>query len=137
MPFEGLEQAFLIFRRSLITWSPKPTYGDYNTSLVTVGVDMLEIGARQLNNWRLHELLDVLPFCQPGVPFNTPILPLAAKSSLPTTWSVQHVFCNHSFSLPHCFAASWMIFRLIIVLSNVFFRIVFNMDVDVVTFNAT
>ena len=62
-------------RRSLITWSPKLTYGDYNTSLVTAGLDMLEIGARQLNDWRLHELPDVLPFRQPGVPFNTPILP--------------------------------------------------------------
>ena len=89
VPFESLEQAFLIFRRSLTSWSPKLTYGDYDTSLVTAGLDMLEIGARQLNDWRLHRLPDVLPFCQPGVPFNTPILSLAATSSLPTTWSVQ------------------------------------------------
>ena len=67
---------------------------------------MLEIGERQLNDWRLHRLPDVLPFCQPGVPLNTPILSLAAMSSLPTTWSVQlllryqtHVnteYCNKS-----------------------------------------
>jgi len=31
----------------------------------------------------------VLPFCQPGVPLNTPILSLAATSSLPTTGSVH------------------------------------------------
>ena len=73
----------------MITWSLKLAYGDYDTSLVTAGLDMLEIGARQLNDWRLHELPDVLPFCQPGVPFNTPILSLAATSSLPTTWSVH------------------------------------------------
>jgi len=76
-------------RRSLTTWSPKLTYGDYDTSLVTAGLDMLEIGARQLNDWRLHRLPDVLPFCQPGVPLNTPISSLAATSSLPITWSVQ------------------------------------------------
>ena len=28
---------------------------------------MLEIGTRQLNNWRLHEPPDFFPFCQPGV----------------------------------------------------------------------
>ena len=78
-------------RRSLITWSPRLASGDYDTSLVTAGLDMLEIGARQLNDWRLHELPDFLPFCQPGVPFNTPILSLAATSSLPTIWSVQKV----------------------------------------------
>jgi len=55
---------------------------------VTTGLDMLEIGARQLNDWRLHELPDFLPFCQPGVPFNTPIFSLAATSSLSTTWAV-------------------------------------------------
>jgi len=83
VPFESLEQAFLIFRRS------KLADGDYNTSLVITGLDMLEIGARQLNDWRLHRLPDVLPFCQPGVLFNTPIFSLAATSSLPTTGSVQ------------------------------------------------
>ena len=73
----------------LITWSPKLAYGDYNTSLVTADLDMLKIGARQLNDWQLHKLPDFLPFCQPGVPFNTPILPLVATSSLPSTWSVH------------------------------------------------
>ena len=87
--FEGPKQAFLNLRRCLITWSPKLAHGDYNTSLVTAGLDMLKIGARQLNDWRLHELPDVLPFRQSGVPFNTPISPLVATSSLPTTWSVQ------------------------------------------------
>jgi len=77
------------FRRSLITWSPGFTSGDYDTNLVTAGLDMLEIGARQLNDWRLHELPDFLPFCQPSVPLNMPILSIAATSSLPTTWSVQ------------------------------------------------
>jgi len=76
-------------RWSLITWSPRLAFGDYDTSLVTVGLDMLEIGARQLNDWRLHELPAFLPFCQPGVPFNTPILSLVATSSLPTTWAIQ------------------------------------------------
>ena len=27
---------------------------------------MLEIGARQLNNWRLHEPPEFLPFCESG-----------------------------------------------------------------------
>ena len=77
------------FRWSLITWSSGFVSGDYITNLVTVGLGMLEIGARQLNVWRLHELPDFLPFYQPGVPFNTPILLLAATSSIPTTWAVQ------------------------------------------------
>ena len=78
--------------RSLITLSPKLAYDDYETSLVTADLDMLEIGARQLNDWRLHELPDVFPSYRPGVPFNTPILSLAAMSSLPTTWSVHFSF---------------------------------------------
>ena len=72
-------------QRSLTIWSPKLTYDDYDTSLMTAGLDMLEIGARQLNDWRLHRLPDVLPFCQPGVPLNTPIFSLTATSSLPTS----------------------------------------------------
>ena len=88
-PFESREQAFLIFRRSLITWSPGFASGNYDTNLVTAGLDMLEVGARQLNDWRLHELPDFLPFCQPGVPLNTPMSSLAATSSLSTTWSVH------------------------------------------------
>ena len=76
-------------RRSPIALSPGFAPGDYNTNLVTAGLGMLEIGARHLNDWRSHELPDVLPFYQPGVPFNTPILLLAATSSIPTTWAVQ------------------------------------------------
>ena len=94
VPFESLEQAFLIFRRcpsrrSLTTWSSKPADDNYDTSLVTADLDMLEIGARQLNDWRLHRLPNVLPFCQPGVPFNTPIFSLVATSSFLTTESVH------------------------------------------------
>jgi len=74
-------------RRSLITWSPGFAFGDYDTNLVIAGLGLLEIGACQLNDWLLHELPDFLPFCQSGVPFNTPILSLAATSSLPTTWA--------------------------------------------------
>ena len=70
---------------------------------------MLEIGERQLNDWRLHRLPDVLPFYQPGVLLNTPILSLAATSSLPTTWSIHlsktsapnHCFITSSYST-HC-----------------------------------
>ena len=51
------------FRRSLITWSPGFTSGDYDTNRVTAGLDMLEIGARQLNDWQLHapQLPSLLP----------------------------------------------------------------------------
>ena len=60
--------AMSLFRRSLITWSPGFTSGDFIFNPVTAGSGVLEIGARQLNNWRLHEPPDFLPFCQPGVP---------------------------------------------------------------------
>ena len=60
--------AMSFLRRSLITWSPGFISGDFIFNLVTAGSGALEIGARQLNNWRLHEPPDVLPFCQPGVP---------------------------------------------------------------------
>jgi len=53
--------------RSLITWSPGFTSGDFILNLVTAGSGVLQIGARQLSNWRLHEPPDLLPFCQPGV----------------------------------------------------------------------
>ena len=53
--------------RSPITWSPEFTSGDFIFNPVIVGSGMLEIGTRQLNNWRLHEPPDLLPFCQPGV----------------------------------------------------------------------
>ena len=58
--------AMSLFRRSLITWSPGFTSGDFIFNPVTAGSGVLEIGARQLNNWRLHEPPDFLPFCQPG-----------------------------------------------------------------------
>ena len=60
--------AMCLFRRSLITWSPGFTSGDFIFNPVTAGSGVLEIGARQLNNWRLHEPPDFLPFLQPGVP---------------------------------------------------------------------
>ena len=44
-----------LFRRSLITWLPGFTSGDFIFKPVTAGLDTLEIRARQLNNWRLHE----------------------------------------------------------------------------------
>ena len=53
-------------RRSPIALSPGFTSGDYDTNWVTAGLGMLEIGACQLNDWRLHEPPDFLPFCQPG-----------------------------------------------------------------------
>jgi len=56
-----------------------------------------EIGERQLSDWRLHRLPDVPPFCQPGVPFNTPILSLVATSSLPVTWSVQSKLTSSNY----------------------------------------
>ena len=76
-------------QRSLTTWSPRTHIRRLRRKLVTAGLHILEIGERQDNTWRLHRLPDVLPLCQPGVPFNTPILSLAATSSLPTTWSVH------------------------------------------------
>ena len=41
--------------RSPITWSPEFTSGDFIFNWAIAGPGMLEIGARQLNNWRLHE----------------------------------------------------------------------------------
>ena len=66
--------AMSLFRRSLITWSHGFTSGDFIFNPVTAGLGMLEIGARQLNNWRLREPPDFLPFCQPGVPSNVYII---------------------------------------------------------------
>ena len=60
--------AMCLSRRSLVTWSPGFTSGDLIFNPVTAGSGVLEIGARQLNIWRLHEPPDFLPFCQPGVP---------------------------------------------------------------------
>ena len=60
--------AMCLSRRSPITWSPGFTSGDFIFNPVTAGSGVLEIGARQLINWRLHEPPDFLPFCQQGVP---------------------------------------------------------------------
>ena len=60
--------AMSLFRRSLTTRSPGFASSDFIFNPVTAGSGVLEIGARQLNNWRLHEPPDFLPFCQPGVP---------------------------------------------------------------------
>ena len=43
---------------------------------------MLEIGTRQLNNWRLHEPPDFLPFCRPG----------ALSTRLYCSWMPRHHF---------------------------------------------
>ena len=53
-------------RRSPTAWSPEFTSGDFIFNPVIAYSDMLETGTRQLNNWRLHEPPDFLPFCQPG-----------------------------------------------------------------------
>jgi len=94
VPFEGPEQAFLILRRcpsfgGLWPLGRLSTHTRLRHKPGDCQLNMLEIGERQLNDWGLHRLPDVLPFCQPGVPLNTPILSLAATSSLPTTWSVH------------------------------------------------
>ena len=44
-----------LFRRSLTTRSSGFASGDFIPNSVTAGLGMLEIGARQLNNWRPHE----------------------------------------------------------------------------------
>ena len=61
--------AMSLFWRSLITWSPGFTSGDFIFNPVTAGFGMLEIGARQLNNRRLHEpprLPSLLPAMGPA-----------------------------------------------------------------------
>ena len=77
------------FRRSLTTWSPSTHVWRLWRNSGDRWLPTPEIGERQANDWQLHRLPDRLPFCQPGVPFNTPILSLAATSSLPITWSVH------------------------------------------------
>ena len=52
--------------RSPTAWSPEFTSGDFIFNPVIAYSGMLEIGTCQLNNWRLHEPPDFLPFCQPG-----------------------------------------------------------------------
>ena len=64
--------AMSLFRRSLITWSHGFTSGDFIFNPVTVGLGMLEIGARQLKDGRLHEPPDFFPFRQPWALLNTP-----------------------------------------------------------------
>ena len=68
--------------RSPITRSPEFTSGDFIFNPVIAGSGMLEIGARQLNNWRLHEPPDFLPFCQPG----------ALSTRLYCSWMPRHHF---------------------------------------------
>ena len=77
------------FRRSLTTWCLSTHIWRLWCNSGDRRLHTLEIGERQVNDRRLHRLPDVLPFCQPGVPFNTPILSLAPTSSLPITWSVH------------------------------------------------
>ena len=71
-----------LLRRSLITWSPEFTSGDFIFNPVTAGSGVLEIGARQLDNWRLREPPDFLPFCQPG----------ALSTRLYCSWMPRHHF---------------------------------------------
>ena len=47
-------------------WSPEFTSGDFIFHWVIADSGMLEVGARQLINRRLHELPDFLPFCGSG-----------------------------------------------------------------------
>ena len=68
--------------RSPITRSPEFTSGDFIFNPVIADSGMLEIGTRQLNNWRLHELPDFLPFCQPG----------ALSTRLYCSWTPRHHF---------------------------------------------
>ena len=46
--------------------SPAISNCDFIFNMVIADSGMQEIGTRQLNNWRLHEPPDFLPFCQPG-----------------------------------------------------------------------
>jgi len=94
--------AMSLFRRSLITWSPRFTSGNFIFNSVTAGLGMLEIGARQLDNWRLREPPDFLPFCQPGVPSNTSIHGSTPRhySRLPGRYITQfrvNPLCKSSF----------------------------------------
>ena len=68
--------------RSPITRSPEFTSGDFIFNPVIADSGMLEIGTRQLNNWRLHEPPDFLPFCQPG----------ALSTRLYCSWMPRHHF---------------------------------------------
>ena len=105
VPLESLKQAFLTsrrcspLRRSLTTWSPKTHIRRLWRKPGDRRLYILEIGERQPNDWRLHRLPDVLPFCQPGIPLNTPILSLAATSSLPITWSVHLHFYSLKYNI--------------------------------------
>ena len=86
----------LHLRRSLITWSPGFTSGDFILNSVTAGSGVLEIGARQLSNWRLHEPPDFLPLCQPGVPSTRLYSSLMPRHHfrLPGRYSL-HYYCYH------------------------------------------
>ena len=52
--------------RSPMTRSPESTSGDFIFNLVIADSGKLEIGTRQVDNWRVREPPDFLPFCQPG-----------------------------------------------------------------------
>ena len=99
-----------LLRRSLITWSPGFTSGDFIFNLVTAGIGVVEIGARQLNNWRLHEPPDLLPFCQPGVlstrPYNS-LMPrhhfwLPGRYTTQATMVAKNQFYHISLALLFC-----------------------------------
>ena len=94
--------AMSLFRRSLITWSPGFIYGDFIFNPVTAGSGVLEIGARQLNNWRLHEPPDFLPFCQPGAPSTRLYNSLMPRHYFRLPGRYNHInfiyFCNYLMS---------------------------------------
>ena len=62
---------------------------------MTAGIGVMEIGARQLNNWRLHEPPGLLPFCQSGV-LSTRLY----NSLMPRHYFRLHHFPDHKKVLP-------------------------------------
>jgi len=116
------------FRRSLTTWSPSTHVWRLWRNSGDRRLHTLEIGERQLNDWRLHRLPDVLPFCPPGVPFNTPILSLAATSSLPITWSVQIEKKNTWF---YCIVKRHMTSLILFIFLTLAFKFKFHVSCNV------
>ena len=55
-----------LFWRSPTAWSPGSSSGDLIFNLAIAYSGKLEVGTRQLSNWRLRVPPDFLPDCQPG-----------------------------------------------------------------------
>ena len=89
--------AMSLFWRSLITWSPGLTSGDFICNPVTAGLGMLEIGARQLHNWGLHKPPDFLSFCQSGVLSTRLYCSLMPRHHfrLPGRYNLWFCLCGH------------------------------------------